>query len=228
MTTVNQPPARYARHLARVARVRAAGLYLVTLGSILGLYETTVRPAGASRDLRLVLGAAAVLSAVLARRASTAAQRASRGVVSERRVATALTRLRPTALYNNLLLGAGGDADHVVVGPWLAVVETKTGRGHVSCDEAGVRVGTRRIPGDPLAQVRRQADALSRRLNRHVTPILCVVDMYGPPQSVRGITVCSLGDLANVVRVTPALTVLDVERVCRALSTLPREDLARQ
>jgi hypothetical protein len=121
------------------------------------------------------------------------------GAQSERRVAKVLKSLGPVGLLNSALLGAGGDADHIVVGPWLCVVETKTGRGVVRYNGQQMCAGNKTIPGDPVTQVRRQAAALRQIAGEYVEAIVCVVDMTNAPYSVGNTKVCSLNDLPEVI-----------------------------
>ncbi|MDQ3703049.1 MAG: NERD domain-containing protein [Chloroflexota bacterium] len=86
-------------------------------------------------------------------------------------------------IFQNLKVpGAGGDIDHLVVGPTgLFVLETKNVAGHIECDGDGNWSRTKRGRGgttydarmnDPVAQVRRNVRALRQYLEAH-DPHLC-------------------------------------------------------
>jgi hypothetical protein len=130
--------------------------------------------------------------------------RASIGASSERRVAKHLAASGVSVVLNGAMIGAGGDADHIVLGPSLLVVETKTGYGAVRYASSTLYAGSRAIPGDPVAQVNRQARTLGRQLGSYINAVVCVVDMVGPPFTVGRTTICSLGDLIPVIAALPA------------------------
>lgn len=145
--------------------------------------------------------------------------RARVGVRAEERVASTLSRTGSTAVVNGVLLGSG-DVDHVIVGPALAVVETKHGRGVLSVDRAGtLLVNGRRLPRDPVAQARRSAEQLSRRSGRPVQSIVVVVDAQGSPLNVAGTVVTSLRDLPACV--SALVPILDTAAAQRLAASLP-------
>lgn len=169
-----------------------------------------------------VAGIAAVAASLGARSEWIRRSKAAIGARSERRVAREIEHLGCSAVIHGALLGAGGDADHIVVGPALAVIETKTGRGNVAWSDGRLLAGRRAIPGNPVAQVRRQAAALGRRAGVRPMAVVCVPDMEGRPFMVDEVTVCSLASLSAVLRAAP--TVLDpsgAERVVAALAQRP-------
>lgn len=150
------------------------------------------------------LAAVATIGAGLgARREYIAYEKAAVGVRSERRVVSRLARLGAHAVVNGAMLGAPGDADHVVIGPALVVVETKTGKGRARYGNGELHVGRRRVPGDPVAQVRRQASALARIAGRDPLAVVCVVDMTNGPLRVGDVAICALDDLEHVVAGAP-------------------------
>jgi hypothetical protein len=102
-------------------------------------------------------------------------------------------------LLHSVDLCAGGDADHLLLGPWLATVETKTGAGLVRYTDGKLYVGTRPLKGDPLAQCRRQALAARAEVGSFCDAIVCVVDMENRPFTQNHVTVCSLRDLSGVI-----------------------------
>jgi hypothetical protein len=137
---------------------------------------------------------------------------------SERRVGRVLEACGATLVAHGAMLGAGGDADHLVAGPGLVVVETKTGRGQVTATEAGLRVRGRQMPGDPVAQALRQAEALGRLAGVRAAAVVCVTDMEQGPFIRRGVTVRSLRDLPRVVAGAPrVLSASGAARLAHAL-----------
>lgn len=131
--------------------------------------------------------------------------RASVGLRSERRVAAELAKSGAAAVIHGALLGdKGGDADHIVLGPPCVVVETKTGTGKVRVTQEGFFVGSRKVPGNPVRQANRQAQALTRKAGGiRATAVVCVVDMVGQPFQNEGAWVCSLKDLRKVLANCP-------------------------
>lgn len=211
-------PARHARGMARRAALAAAawtGVAAVAAAATFWLLPATVVGAVAA-----AVAVAAALAAAARNRGVAARARA--GVRSEDRVRPVLARMRPAAVVHGAVLGAGGDADHVVLGPCAAVVETKTGRGAVEVRGSAMRVGGRPVPGDPVAQARRQAAALRRRAGVWVDAVVCVVDATSPPQPVDGVWVCGLADLPRVLDRLD--TRVDDDTARRVASALPLSD----
>ena len=129
--------------------------------------------------------------------------KASVGANAERRAGKAIERCGPTAVLHSVLLGAGGDADHVVLGPVVAVVETKFGAGEVSYSDGVMRAGRKQMHGNAVAQVKRQALALKKEVGVFVEAVVCVVDMTNPPQQYGHVHVCSAADLPGVLAGLP-------------------------
>jgi hypothetical protein len=201
-TIINQPAGRHAAKLARLAAVRVLAAGVFALGVAL-LALTHVRWAMANPAGGIALGLCLLGALIAAERDRVAFYRARIGARSERRVAKVLASTQPVALANSLLLGAGGDADHVIIGPHLAVVETKTGRGPVTFSHGRLRVGERYFVGDPIRQVTRQAAAVHRLTGVHTAAIVCIVDATTPPFTQGSTTICSLDDLPQVLTRQP-------------------------
>ena len=145
-------------------------------------------------------------------------QRYAIGAASERRVSRLLEASNVGYVLDSVDLGAGGDADHIVVGYGITVVETKTGTGVVRSDHAGMYVGDRKIKGDPVRQATRQAALVHDITGVWVEAVVCVVDMKNSPFADRGTTICSLADLPKVVsRNGKALDQVRVQHVVDAL-----------
>lgn len=142
------------------------------------------------------------------------------GLRSERRVASALAGIRGFRVINGVLLGSGGDADHVVVGSSIVVVETKTGRGVVQPTGKGaLRCGERQLPGAPIEQARRQARACAKLVGAPVGAVVCVTDMTNPPFSDDDVVVASLKDLPDIIaRFSPVAPEISRQRVCDILA----------
>jgi hypothetical protein len=168
----------------------------------------------------LVVGVPCGLVAALGvRRFNIAYLKASVGVRAESRVARRVSRLPFAALVNGVLLDRG-DVDHVVLGPCLAVLETKHGRGPVDlAPDGSLRVSGRRLPRDPIAQAAGNAARLSRRLNRPVDAIVVVVDGSSRAFRTGNVWVCSLGELPGVLAALPSR--LDAPTAERVAVSLP-------
>jgi hypothetical protein len=188
-------PAGYSRYLARRARTGAFAASLIGVGCLLLVlsYRAVLIPG---------LAVAAVCFYYV-RVSLVKATKASVGTKSEVRVARLLNKLGYEATMHGMVLGAGGDCDHVVVGPINCAIETKTGHGKVTFRDGAMYAGSRRIPKNPVAQVERQCQVLSRLTGRRATGVVCVVDMTTRPFRVGDVTVCSLNDLADVLSRTP-------------------------
>ena len=146
-----------------------------------------------------IIATVALLLAFIYSNAKSNRAKARIGAKSERRVAKVLGSLNPVALLNSTLLGAGGDADHIVLGPWAVVIETKTGHGLASYDGQHMRVGSKIIPTNPVTQVQRQARALRTEAGIYVDAVVCIVDMDNAPFTAGSTTVCSLRDLPRII-----------------------------
>ena len=154
------------------------------------------------------------------------AKRYAIGGKSERVVAGAIRRADPVAVVHGALLGAGGDADHVVLGPAVAVVETKTGFGKVLEVDGGLQAGRRRIPKDPVAQVERQAHALGRLLGIEASSVVCVTKMVNRPfHTFSGCFVCSADSLPEVLAGLPHI--LDDRGAMKAAKKIRMEHAKR-
>jgi hypothetical protein len=198
-------PGGYARHLARLAMARrlVAG---AGIGALIWAYWVLGGLTGApSSHLTLIISVfvGIVICATGLHSATKRYRKASIGARTERRVAKVIGHCGAGVVLNGALIGRGGDADHIVLGPPLAVIETKTGYGQVRVDQDRLLAGNRQIPGDPIAQVLRQARTLGQKANAYATPIVCVPDMTNAPFVTKRVTVCSLADLVNVLAAVP-------------------------
>jgi hypothetical protein len=204
--TITGRPGVHARQLAMNALARqAAALAGIGVLATATAFILAATPPSTLRVVELILGIAGVLSLVgPAVRADVRRRQAWAGYSSERRVAAVLNRLPVAEVAHGLMLGAGGDADHVVLGPCAVLVETKTGNGRVAVTGRGLAVGRRVMPKDPLAQARRQARVLGQRAGVWVQAVVCVPGMTNASFVDDGVTVCSLADLPRVIGAAPA------------------------
>lgn len=212
-------PGGFARRLAWRARARTALAAAVSAALVYGSFQFPALYA--DTRLLLICLVAASLAGGLARHWWGAARAAAVGATSERRVAQELRSLKPVALLHSVDLRAGGDADHLLLGPWLATVETKTGAGPVRYTDGKLYVGNRPLKGDPLAQCRRQARAARAEVGSFCDAIVCVVDMENRPFTQNHVTVCSLRDLPGVIR-SLSNRVSDVAALTHAQRLAPR------
>ena len=129
------------------------------------------------------------------------------GVQSEVKVAKTLAKSNcAQVLINSAMLGAGGDADHVLLGPVAVVVETKTGFGKIRVKDGRVYSGNRIVGKNEVEQVSRQATKLSRILGGiPVAKIICVADGKGKPIQTGGVWVCNADDISAVVKMSAAV-----------------------
>lgn len=196
-THVRGKPARHARKMLRGARIRlvaGAGAAAAGLTSAMLSESTAVTIAA---FLLLAAGGATV------QHNNVRQKQISAGVRSEARVAKVIERSGAAAVVHGGDVGRGGDADHIVLGPGVAVVETKTGRGHVRVTGGKLRAGKKTLPGDPVRQVRRQASGLAAIAQQAAHPIICIPDMTNPPQREGEVVICSLADLPRVLANLP-------------------------
>jgi len=194
-------PGGYASLLANKARVKAGACVLVAAACIWVLsktYEDLTAPAPDPLIPAAMLVVVAICAGIF-RVFSGAAAAAAVGARSERRVAKCLVGLKPTAVLNSVDLAAGGDADHMVLGPKLLVVETKTGNGVVRYEDGKLYVGHKALRGDPVAQCRRQALAAKQMFSTFCDAVVCVADMQNAPFTVSSVVICSLDHLPSVV-----------------------------
>lgn len=198
-TAVYGRPAVYATRLA----LRGLGAVLLGGAAAAAGFWAFIAPGGPQRNLGWGLVAAGFLAATWGR---GVVARAWAGISAELRVAAVLRGCGAVAVVNGWQPDGRADVDHVVLGPGVVAVETKSGRGPVSVGHDGtVRAGGRLMPGRPVRQVRYNATALGRATGAYADAVLCVVDMAGPPRRLAsGVTVCSVRDLGAVVNALPS------------------------
>lgn len=211
-------PGSYAATMRRAAWRRAAPWVVASVVCWLLAAAAVVRAVP-------VLVALAVGAAVLLWRAAGEPMRqaaiAGAGITAERAAASALRRVRVDVVMFGTLLGAGGDADVIVLGPSAAVVEVKAGAGLVTGTATGLARNGRPMRGDAAGQAHRQADALEAFLGRPVVRIVCVSRMTNPTFRHRGVVVCSARDLPRVISALPAsLAGVDPRTAAAALSAM--------
>lgn len=215
----------YIRYLMRKALAKAAAFYLGAAALVVIVIKsdvTTILEGGPKTILLVAALIAAAVGAAQGKKAMKAYNRAKIGLKSEKRVAKALSQARVHAVVHGALLAdKGGDADHIIVGPSLAVIETKTGRGQVSINQNGFFVGSRKVPGNPVTQAKRQASNLSRLAKFQASAVVCVVDMQGAPFQYDGVWVCSLVSLPWVIDNLPK--VVPDNKVNTVVDRLPVE-----
>lgn len=145
-------------------------------------------------------------------------KRASVGARSERIVGRLAEGAGAAVVVHGAMLGAGGDADHVVLGPCVAVVEAKRGVGPLKVSGGKVMVGSRVLRGDPIEQASRQARALSNRVGVTASAVVCVEGATGSTVRVGEVFVCPASSLREVLRGLPRL--MSAERARKVGETL--------
>lgn len=194
-----------ASHVVALWRQQAKKAVVVVGGAVLlALSATALFGAGG-----LMFGAVAALLAVAWVQVDIRPKlgRLSAGLNAERKVGRMLERCGAIVVLHGLDIdGRGGDADHTVVGPVLAVVETKHGHGKVHVTGDGtVKVGRKTLSRSPLEQVRRQARKVSHVAGITATPVLCVADATSKPFQRDGVWVCGVDQLGPVLAALPRL-----------------------
>jgi hypothetical protein len=208
MTVVHGRPAAHAAKLKRQRMTHALAMYLIAVACAV-IFVVNGGPAalaasGMTSALALVTLIGAAVSGATGRSSWIGSRKADVGAVSERRVAKVLENTGVHTVLHGQMIGAGGDADHIVIGPICAVVETKTGSGHVSVDGDTITAGRRRIPKEPVRQARRQAAAVAKLTGVHTRAVVCIPDMKNPPvRAADGTVVCSLAHLPQVLASLP-------------------------
>ena len=201
---VGRPGAHARKIRADHYRKAAARGCVAVLAALTGVWAMT-NPA-VPVSVSALLGATAVMLYGDSTRESFRARQAAIGARSERRVASVIEHVGATAVIHGMLLGAGGDVDHIVAGGCLVAIETKTGSGIVSASEHGLVAGRRRIKGSPVAQVTRQARRLGQIAGVDAAAVVCVPDMVNAPFVVSDVIVTSLRDLPAVLANAPSVT----------------------
>lgn len=203
MTTVIGRPAGHARFLARKAKV-AYGFS--SLGALLLVYGAlSCYNAGDDKLLRLGALGGLVGAIALCRHASCASTRIRQtraGISAEDRAARVLRRMGADVLVNGAQLSRDGDCDHLVLGPWAVAIETKSGTGRLSVRKGELHIGRKRFARDPIQQAISQAIAASQVCGTEVRPVVCVVGATNTLE-VRGVTICGIATLKDVVRRSP-------------------------
>ena len=221
-------PAAFARRLRTTAVLKGAAACFSIVALVAAVLWFLQRN-GLHPALLAVSAVGAMAALLVLRSARGSYARLTAGINAERQVARVLRRMRPGLLAHGLMFdGPGGDADHVVAGPYLAVVETKYGNGHWVRNGDRVRVGRNWLHRDPCRQATAQAAALRRTLKGSggagVRPdaVVCVPGLTDPPFQQSGAWVCSLRDLRGVLdslprRLTPAETRTTIEVLRRSM-----------
>lgn len=209
----------YARTLASRALTRVAALF----GAMLVLVGLTLMIAIHRNSLLLPLlvlavPAGLVLAAGL-QRFNVEYLKAHAGIRAEARTGRRLNQCAVHAVVHGVLLGRG-DIDHVVLGPCVAAIETKHGRGVLSVDKSGVLlVAGRRLARDPIAQARQAAERLTRHLGRRAYAVVVIVDAEGEPVKIGDVYVTSLRHLPACLGALPLA--LDAQAAQSLARTLP-------
>ena len=199
--------ASYPRMLAKDSLKRVT--YFSLLAGISGLGSLILLVRGDRFDRPLaVMGFMAGFAAVTQiLEAKIKISRAMSGIKAEQVVSYKLEKFTKSYIINGAILKIKtGDADHVVIGPVCAVVETKNGYGEVKGIGNGkITMNGNLVPRTPLVQARKQAQYLSKLVGVHATPILCLTNITTPPTKIEGVIVTSVKDLPSVINKLPHL-----------------------
>lgn len=185
------------------AAASVAGVISIGVDKLVSLTPSSILPG--------FLVAFAFVASYLGRSQWGRYMRATVGLNSEKRVVREIKKTNSYALVNGAVLNdKTGDADHLILGPYCVVVETKTGHGLTRVQDGALYAGNRRIPKDPIKQANRQAMEAHRKTGIYTSAVVCVVDMTNPPFKAGNTWICSVKDLPRVLAQTPR--VLDEKR----------------
>lgn len=129
----------------------------------------------------------------------------SAGISAENKVSRQIKKYSGDFLINGAILGKIGDCDHIVLGPICVVIETKYGKGQVRVDKGQVFVKNRPIKSNPIQQVKKQAQALSKLHNVKVNAIVCISEGFFTPFAHDGVVLCNAQDLPKVLDRMPTV-----------------------
>lgn len=222
MTTVIGTPGAHTRTLMHASLARCA-LFAV-LGALCAAPAVLLLVTASGAAARAASVCGTIAAAVCAWRYNdekVAYLKARAGLRTEQRVARVVERCGAAFVLHGALLGErAGDADHVLLGPCVVVVESKSGRGRISYRDGVMHAGPRRLPRDPVRQVRVQRDLLAARAGCRVDAVVCVADSTSPARQYDGVWVCSLVDLPGVLASLPA-RVGDAAALASRLAAVP-------
>lgn len=232
-------PGEMARVTGLVRTLWPVLLIVAAAGYLLrAAFPLPIIAAGAAGALCLVLVVAATLVASFCERRFSAYLKGARG---EEKVAHALGFLSADyTVFNGLSRGKGDviggeDFDHVVVGPTgVYAVETKNWSRPVTVRDNRIFYGGAEPSRPPLEQVTRGAELLRRRLEEAgltgvpVQGVLCFAERVLVPGAclVDDVSVCTVGDLADVVAVGEESVSLDAETSERIVTLLRQQAVA--
>lgn len=99
-----------------------------------------------------------------------------------------------------------GDIDLIVVGDFIAVIETKNGKGVVSHSREGrLALNGKEMHRMPLVQSRKAAQSVSKVLGKNVSPILCITNLENSPSKIEGVNIVSANDLPMFLNSLPKI-----------------------
>ncbi len=190
-------PALYAKHLRQRHVLLTLGYGAASvLTAALALW---LLPRLAPFGLSACLSAAAF---AMARNEFIAVKKAQAGITAEVAAAKALRRTPLFATAFGAVLEYG-DCDAIAIGPQLAVVEVKHGRGSLSVRKGSLFINNRPFKGDPVRQSHGQAASLRRRFGQSADTVVCVTGMQNAPFQLDGTWLCSADDLPGVIARLP-------------------------
>lgn len=128
-----------------------------------------------------------------------------RGAAAERVVGNTLSTSGAFTHVMHAKMFGTGDADHIVIGPQFALIETKSGGGPLSVRDGELRAGTKTFPTDLTARTAETAAQLTKLGQRPCTPVVCIDGATGRPRQVGGVWVCGLATLVEVLEALPAV-----------------------
>lgn len=140
-----------------------------------------------------------------------ALQRLDEQVRAERRVGQLLRSCGAQAVVHGAQVGPRDHVDHVLLGPYAVVVETRPGRGTIGVGEAtseqdvAILLDGRPLEGAPSRRAVRGAAAVAAAHDVPAIPVVCITDASGGPTRIGRTMVCNAEQLRLVLRNAPAV-----------------------
>lgn len=176
-------------------------------------------PAGPLAVRALLAVGAVAVAALLAREPLDRRAKALVGARAERDVGRMLASRPGTTVLHGVMVGPRADADHVVVGPGVWVVETKSGGGPISIGDGGrIVAGGKQLRGQPHRQALRSARQVSELVGLPCTPVVCIPAGQGI-EVVDGVLVCGPDLLVDHLASADRLSEEEARRAVRLLAS---------
>ena len=172
-----------------VVFLRDTDLIFALLSFVLGFILRIATPFGSVSRSRIT---------ALREKAADAASARLKGAAAERNVGNVINRSPDLDYVLHAKQIGPGDIDHILIGPFFAAVETKSGGGHTRVKGGVLHAGSKSFPANMLSKVTQQATILSEITNTICTPIVCIENATGPPKQIGGVWVCGSDSILDL------------------------------